>query len=535
MDFLLLAHGGGFHGWIVDAETTFFSGVLRMAKTMLAAAPFLLAGVLAAGILRGMVGADRIRSLLGVGRWSGPIRGYLLGCLLPVCSLGALPVARELQRAGVPSGTILSFVLVAPVLNPISIVYGLSHIQPLILGYFIGGTLIVSLGIGWCWDYFVGRYRDRHTAGPFETAPRSAGRRLLVAGVTATRGVAGPEAIDYLLAVLTMGLLGAFLPYGVLQKGLTPDNPWSPLVMALVAIPAYVTPFDVMMHFQLIVRDGYSMGAAFALILLGAGSNVGVANWLRRDYGTKPMLWFVAVLFISTLVIGYSADRTIVQANASIADHTHAFDGFTRVHHIPDGSDGFKWVYDMVVRDIRAPEVAGIALIGVLGFIGVVVVLAGKYLAAEEIIKHDPLIAKGAAWNPAVPSWVIGTVTAAGGVTGFIAMGYVFYPPAKDIFGDISNIRVEVYDAIRENDADEMIRMGFMWEDLVRKIPTSVLIRKGATPADVQAGVDEMLYALDMLHDYAEDEAYLKAKAIDLYLEETHRACRRAAENAMGF
>jgi uncharacterized membrane protein YraQ (UPF0718 family) len=481
-----------------------------------------------------MVGAERIRSLLGAGRWSGPIRGYLLGCLLPVCSLGALPVARELQRAGVASGTILSFVLVAPVLNPISIVYGLSHVQPVVLGYFVGGTFVVSLGMGWSWEYFVGRRRDRSTAGPLERPPRSAGRRLLVAGVTATRGVAGPEAVDYLLAVLTMGLLGAFLPYGVLQRGLTPDNPWSPLVMSLVAIPAYVTPFDVMMHFQLIVRDGYSMGAAFALILLGAGSNVGVANWLRRDYGFKPMLGFATALFLSTLVIGCSADRTIVQANASIADHTHAFDGFTRVHHVPEGVGGFRWVYGQVVRDIRAPEVLGIALVGIFGLLGVAATVAGERLAPEAVIQREPPAASGGAWNPAVPNWVVGVLGAAGGVAGVAAMSYVFYPPVPDLFAEIGNIRVAVYDAIRENDADEIIRMGFMWEDRVRKVPTSVRLRKGATPVEVQAAVDEMLYALDMLHDYAEDEAYLKAKALELHLEETHRACRRAAEAAMG-
>ena len=47
-------------------------------------------------------------------------------------------------RAGVPSGTVLSFVLVAPVLNPVSIVYGLSHIAPIMLVYFAVGTFVVA-------------------------------------------------------------------------------------------------------------------------------------------------------------------------------------------------------------------------------------------------------------------------------------------------------------------------------------------------------------------------------------------------------
>lgn len=526
MNWILWAHGGGFHGWVVDAETIVCSGLLRMAKTMLAAAPFLLAGVAVAGILRSMVGAERLRSLLGVGRWTGPIRGYLLGCLLPVCSLGALPVARELQRAGVPSGTILSFVLVAPVLNPISIVYGLAHIDPVTLLYFAAGTFVVSLGIGWTWDAFVGKTRDALVAGTGETLPRSSGRRLLVAGITASRSIAGPEAIDYLLAVLTMGVLGALLPYGVLQKGLTPDNPWSPLIMSLVAIPAYVTPFDVMMHFQLIVCDGYSMGAAFALMMLGAGANVGVANWLRRDYGTRPMLGFIAAIFLATLAIGYTADHTIVAASAGIADHTHAFDGFTRVHHVPEGVDGLRWVYELVMRDLRVPELVGISLIALLAVVGLGLTAFGKRLTVEAIIRSERADVREGVWNPAVPSWVIGVLSGVASVSLLIVLAYVFYPPPREIFDDISVIRVGIYDAIRSEDADEMIRLGFVWEDMVRKLPTGMRLRGVWPTTNVSVKVEDMLYALDLLHDFAEGEEFLKAKAITLYLEETHRSCR---------
>ena len=149
-ELFLLADAGspGFESLFTDFNTTFWSALLRITQAMVAAAPFLFAGVFAAGILRGMVGADRTRRILGVGHWTGPLRAWGLGILLPICSLGALPVARELRRAGVPSGTVISFVLVAPVLNPVSIIYGLSHIPPLMLLYFAIGTFVVSVGIG---------------------------------------------------------------------------------------------------------------------------------------------------------------------------------------------------------------------------------------------------------------------------------------------------------------------------------------------------------------------------------------------------
>ena len=326
----ILADGPGYTGFFADFNTTLWSGVLRIAYAMVAAAPFLVAGVFAAGFLRGMVGAERTRKILGVGHWSGPFRAWGLGVLLPICSLGALPVARELRRAGIPSGTVLSFVLVAPVLNPVSIIYGLSEIEPITLLYFGLGTFVVSCGVGMVWNWCISAKQDSDPE-QLENAPRNSIHRIAVIGDTAARALVGPVFVDYGLALLAVGFLGAFLPHGILQTGMTRDNALAPVIMGLVAIPVYVTPTDVMMHFGHIVRDGYSLGAAFALIVLGAGANVGVANWLRREYGLKPLGLFVGMLIGSTLVIGFTADRAIVHGNATKEDHTHAFDSFTRL------------------------------------------------------------------------------------------------------------------------------------------------------------------------------------------------------------
>ncbi len=94
MSWMLLADGPGYSGLFADFDTTFWSAVLRIAQAMVAAAPFLVAGVVVAGLLRGMVGTKRVRAILGVGHWTGPLRAWALGILLPICSLGAIPVAR---------------------------------------------------------------------------------------------------------------------------------------------------------------------------------------------------------------------------------------------------------------------------------------------------------------------------------------------------------------------------------------------------------------------------------------------------------
>jgi uncharacterized membrane protein YraQ (UPF0718 family) len=528
--YFVLADGPGYRGLFADFDTTFWSGVLRVAQAMVAAAPYLLAGVLAAGFLRGMVGAARVRQLLGVGHWSGPFRAWGLGVLLPICSLGALPVARELRRAGVPSGTVLSFVLVAPVLNPVSIIYGLSHITPVTLLYFAAGTFLVSVGIGALWNRLISERRDLSAGAP-ESPPRSARARLAVAGHTAARSLVGPVFVDYALALLAVGLLGAFLPHGVLQTGMTRDNPLAPAIMGLVAIPLYITPTDVMMTFGHIVQDGYSLGAAFSLIVLGAGANLGVANWLRRDYGIRPLLLFVGLLIGSTLIIGVTADRTIVHGQSDRADHTHAFDPFTRVPGVAEDQANVAWVWHQVRRGITADEIVGVALLAVVAAAGVVLWLLDKRVNIDDWqsmpdASEQPQPA--GRWNPELSPRQLASACALTAV-GLAAPGlYLFYPSTENLFADMNDIRVSAYDAVREQDAAESTRRLTQWRSLAGKLPTSVLIRRGSVTDEERRQVDELLYGLETLEDYAAAGSFTEAAMMRTYVERVYGNCRRA-------
>lgn len=526
-ELLLLADGPGYQGVFADFNTTFWSAVLRIAQAMVAAAPFLVAGVLAAGILRGMVGAERTRRILGVGHWSGPLRAWGLGILLPICSLGALPVARELRRAGVPSGTVLSFVLVAPVLNPVSIIYGLSHIAPVMLLYFAAGTFIVSVGIGAIWNRVVS---DKQDASPeqLEVAPRSSHHRLAVVGHTSATALVGPAFIDYGLALLAVGVLGAFLPHGSLQTGLTRDNALAPVIMGLIAIPVYVTPTEVMMHFGHIVRDGFSLGAAFALIVLGAGANVGVANWLRRDYGAKSLALFVSLLIGSTLVIGLTADRTIIHGTAEATDHTHAFDPFTRLATVTDNHANVQWVYSEVRKTMSVDRAWGLGLLASIAVVGVGLRLLGDRCKVDHLLQSDEMATQeltSPRWDPALSPLQL-CIAGALVVVALATVGlYVFYPPTDELIEDMRNVRLAVYDAVREQDVDETQRRLVQWRSHAQKLPTSIQIRFGTVDDTQRESLDEFLYSLKTLEEYVLMGRHREAKSLTKYVEKVYMSC----------
>ena len=133
--------------------TVFWSVLLRTGQFAVESSPTVLCGLLVAAVMRRMLGAEGTRRLFGGSGLKGLFRAWGIGTVLPVCSLGVIPIAREMRRAGVPSGTILAFVLAAPHINPLSLLYGLTISEPLVIICFAVGSLVVALAGGTVWEY----------------------------------------------------------------------------------------------------------------------------------------------------------------------------------------------------------------------------------------------------------------------------------------------------------------------------------------------------------------------------------------------
>ena len=86
---------------------------------LLEAIPFLLLGVVIAGLARWFVPQTAWIKRLPDHPVLAPITGALMGFALPACECGNVPVARRMLASGAPLGTALGFLFAAPVLNPI--------------------------------------------------------------------------------------------------------------------------------------------------------------------------------------------------------------------------------------------------------------------------------------------------------------------------------------------------------------------------------------------------------------------------------
>ena len=114
-------------------NTLFWGAVLRIAQALVQAAPTILVGFIVAGVFRRLLGHAGTRRLFGDNGWRALPQAWAGGMLVPSCSLGVIPVVREMRRAGVSGGAILAFGLTAPLFNPISVLYVLTLADPIVI------------------------------------------------------------------------------------------------------------------------------------------------------------------------------------------------------------------------------------------------------------------------------------------------------------------------------------------------------------------------------------------------------------------
>jgi len=130
------------------------SFLLVFASLLIEALPFVLFGALVAAAMETFVPSRFFSRIAGLPRpLQMPVAG-LGGFAFPVCECGSVPVARRLSMRGIAPGAAITFMLAAPILNPIVLVStavayrGRDVLWLMVVGRGILG-LVAALAVGW--------------------------------------------------------------------------------------------------------------------------------------------------------------------------------------------------------------------------------------------------------------------------------------------------------------------------------------------------------------------------------------------------
>ncbi|MEX0820439.1 MAG: permease [Pirellulaceae bacterium] len=501
-------------------DSLFWGAVLRFCQALVQATPTILIGLIVAGVFRRLLGHAGTRRLFGDNTWRSLPQAWAVGMLLPVCSLGVIPVVREMRRAGVSGGAILAFGLTAPLFNPISVLYGLTLADPIVILTFSFCSLVIVTVVGLTWDKL---FPNTATPEPEPPAVAFGAKRMLSIGIFGARELAGPSSLYISAGLLGVALLSVLLPQGYLQTAAEHDDPWAPLFMTAVAIPAYATPMTAMVQLASMFQHGNSVGAAFALLALGAGANIGLVAWMVGQYGVRRSVVWFALLFTVVVGLAYGVDKPLYPHGVEPAGHTHAFDIYCAPFQ-PDTQGAMRTALG-ILREKTAPhEIVSLVVASLFLLAGLVLARWDRDRHIESWLERQP--EQQPRMDVVLPGHVLGGVALVGLVAFSLFGCYLYYPAPSEIFEEMRIVNTEVVSAASSQDWDTALYWIPIYDDWTRKLQVSMALRGYTQTPYLRAKANVLRDKLELLEHECEDQEVEEAREIGMGVQRAYMRMR---------
>jgi len=290
--------------------------IIETYRVAVEASPYILFGLLAAGVLYTLFPQEKIQSFLGRKSFGSVLKASLLGIPLPLCSCGVIPAALALRRRGASRGATTSFLISTPEtgLESIALTYGLmgpfmAIIRPI-------AALITSATAGLLVNV-VDRNDTTSSAVFSETCPtcnsdtcetsHSYYARLRSSMRYVFTDLLGDIGSWLLLGIVISGLIMAFVPQDFFDRLIGPD--WvTMLLMLVIGLPMYICASASTPIAAALMLKGVSPGAALILLMVGPATNVATMMIVSRELGKKSTVIYIASIVVCSLLIAFAVD-----------------------------------------------------------------------------------------------------------------------------------------------------------------------------------------------------------------------------------
>lgn len=280
-------------------------GLTLAISVLIESLPFVILGVVLSIVVQVWVPPGVIERWMPRRAWARRAVLSLLGMIVPVCECGNVPFARGLLMRGFSVPETMTFLIAAPIVNPIVIItthqaFGFS--DGILIARLVGGYLIANL-IGWLYSrhpspdaLLTDRFRD--TCDLVVHEPGGKGRRSLAQFVIELRAVMPALVIGSALA----GAVQVLIPRETLVA--IGSNPALSIV-AMIALAMVVSICsNVDSFFALSFASTFTPGAIVAFLLVGPLVDVKMLALMRTTFTTRTLAGIVVVVILSSFVIG---------------------------------------------------------------------------------------------------------------------------------------------------------------------------------------------------------------------------------------
>jgi hypothetical protein len=189
-------------------------------------------------------------------------------------------------------------------------------------------------------------------------------------------------------------------------------------------------------------QHGNSIGAAFSLLIFGAGINLGILLCFFHLFGPKRVLAFLVLLAFVSLGLAYLISEPLFPKGVEVAGHTHAFDVYT--NPFAGQTDYAKSAWSEMRRFRQQNEIGGTYIL-----IGMIVVgllfhlVQSLFPLTNWVTSKAPQLKR----DLMLPDWVIAAVSLLGLLAFSVAGCFIYYPPPAETLEQMKHANLDVSEA----------------------------------------------------------------------------------------
>ena len=331
--------------------TLIFNSLIDLSNAM---APYILFGLIFAGILHELVPDTIVSKHLGKSSILSVIKATVFGIPLPVCSCGVVPLATSIKKSGASNGSTLAFLISTPITGVDSILATYGMFGWVFTIYRVVSSMIISVMAGVLANFYGDKEEEKpkpsfSMAAPskavhgmsFATAPAkkeeakeemsccSSARTQEVQRFSLTRAFAyafGTLLKDIASPLLIGLVLGAVITAAVPQNlsDILIEYSWlSYIIVIIIAVPMYVCATASLPIAAGLMLAGVSPGAAFVFLSAGPATNTVTIGVVKKMLGTRTLYIYLGTIIVGSVLFGFGLDYVLAGVDVKELVHIH--------------------------------------------------------------------------------------------------------------------------------------------------------------------------------------------------------------------
>lgn len=329
----------------------------NLLQVSLDAAPWLLFGLIVAGLIKVLIPVKWLNRWLGGGGIMPVVNAALLGTPLPLCSCSVVPAALAIRRSGASRGATTSFLIATPENGADSLALSYALLGPVMMIARPVAAIVIAIATGFSVSLFAG---DVDSGSQLDTSSNTDAKPSCCqsekpkpqpekkscccgdsnesscstdakgidwAGKVGEMYAAMKRLLDDIAFWLLIGLvLAALINTFVSQGQIASWGSGLPamILMVLVGIPMYICATSSTPVAASMLVAGVSPGTVLVFLLAGPATNLGTVGIVRKELGNRTAMIYLAGVAIGSIAFGLGLDAMISQLNmGDVTEHIH--------------------------------------------------------------------------------------------------------------------------------------------------------------------------------------------------------------------